>query len=227
MGAPIQRYGDSRLCGTALVKPFSAASLWTRTGFNPILPNSEARTAEVALRIFKVFTGFVAMAATFAVALIGRLIQILHYHWISSHDRNLPGVVAIEGLGLPIVRKLLAAPEFFQDQTVYLEVEGFSAEDLRWGFSVNKKGIVPYQACFKSQDSLEMEVFLDLDLKEIAVVDMLEAGFPKDKLPQLLAANGYKAFMKRNDSYLTVLDPSILSVQSVLQPPSEAQLGVI
>jgi hypothetical protein len=95
--APIIRYSDPRLYGTALVKPFAASYGWVVPVTYPIFYYSTVSIiAEFAMRLFNALLGCIGMAVTALPALVGRLIQALHYHCKSVQNRQAPTAIAIK-----------------------------------------------------------------------------------------------------------------------------------
>lgn len=221
--APIQRYSDPRLYGTAIVKPFAQSYEWIRTVANPWHPKCSL-IEECAVRAMKVVTGLIALVLTIQPALVGRCIQILHYHLLSQEGRNTPPEVVFEGFHLP-----KPSPCELPHSVQYLSVnQDRSMAFLRWGFST--KGLLIQTAHEEPPPVLQDKLILSLDIRkeEVALFksddyvqfihDHSTPNFPAEKvdavLQELFYRNGYRA-IKDHEGLMegwSICDPSCVSV---------------
>jgi len=184
--APILRYSDPRLYGTFLVQPWSMAYEWTRTVTNPWPPACNP-VVECAVRGFKIVSGLCALAATCVPALAGRLVQMGHYHSMSTEKREKPRPIGPwkteETLRLNIPAEALESCAL-PSQLFYAKTAPMILSTMRFGFSFDdcygSIGCSAGPAIYASEKSRKAEVFgndveelqLSLDLKpeEIAYV---------------------------------------------------------
>jgi hypothetical protein len=82
---PITDYSDSRLCGASLVSPFHHSYKWIESITDPFDPNCNP-IADCAARALKLLAAITAIMITVLPALIGRIIQIIHYYTISENE---------------------------------------------------------------------------------------------------------------------------------------------
>lgn len=134
--APIFRYGDERLYGASLIRPFIKSYEWVKPISYPIHPDSSL-VYEYFIRLFHAIVGLASMAVTSPLALVGRVSQILHYHLLSEYDRSLPAVISIDGIKLP---------EHGRPRNGALKVyhgtdPQSSKSILRWGFDLSKSSL--------------------------------------------------------------------------------------
>lgn len=169
MPAPIQRYRDPRLYGASLVKPFDQSYQWIRTVAHPRHPECNLMI-ECAVRAMKVFTGTFSLAMTALPALIGRVIQIIHYHYISADIRANPAEVMVDGMCLPALQscRMTTSKKFHgTDRNGAIGI-------LRWGFDSSRTapGSKMAEAVYVSaSDAVSVvygrdQLILALDLRE-------------------------------------------------------------
>lgn len=243
MPAPIQRYRDPRLYGTTLVKPFDKSYQWIRTVVHPLHPECSL-VVECAIRGMKVLTGSLALAATVLPVLIGRIIQIIHYHSISTNVRANPPEVVVDGMHLPNLQYCpMPAPKKFH---------GTSREGaigiLRWGFDPSRTapGSKMAEAVYVSAGNVvsvaygidQLVLLLDLREGEIAYASnqalhefSLRTGKGlSDKevmaaVRELYYQNGYRAIKYDLDHFgreeaWAVYDESCISITKVKLSPT-------
>ncbi len=244
MPAPIQRYSDPRLYGVTLVKPFDASYEWIRTVVHPIHPKCNL-IAECAVRAMKILTGLLAIVVTMLPALIGRVIQIVHYHEIPVGFRKRPPEVVVNGMHLP--RGLdencsMPAPKKFHGTPR----EG-AIGILRWGFDPTRtsSGAKMAEAVYVSASDVvsaaygEDQLVLSVDLREGEIAyasnwTLSEFGESigqnlSDKkvmaaVRELFYQNGYRAIRYDLDHLGTeeawaVYDPSCITIEEVRPSP--------
>lgn len=246
MAAPIQRYSDPRLYGTTLVKPFDKSYQWIRTIAHPLHPECNL-VEECAARAMKALTGILALAITALPALIGHIIQIIHYHSLSADDRAHPPEVVIDDMHLPNLQTCpMPAPMKFHG----------TARDgaigiLRWGFDPSRTapGSKMAEAVYVSADDAvsatygEDQLVLSLDLREgeIAYVnsDALSAlktgkDFSDKKVMalvrELFYQNGYRAIKYDLSHYgreeaWAVYDESCIFITKIQLSPTAAPIS--
>lgn len=100
LAAPIQRYNDPRLYGKTFVEPFYRSYQLAKSVTYPFHPACD-RITECATRALKFRSAAFTLAATAVPALVGRIIQIIHYHSIPKKIRLNPTPVKIDNLQLP------------------------------------------------------------------------------------------------------------------------------
>lgn len=249
MPAPIQRYSDPRLYGTTLVKPFSASYQWIRTVAHPLHPKCSLIT-ECAVRAMKIMTGTIALAITALPALVGRLIQIIHYHSISKEIRANPPEVIVDGMQLPRLQ-----PCQMPGPTKYHGThEAAAIGILRWGFnpSITASGAKMAEAVYVSARDVvsavygEDQLILSLDLREGEIAyannDTLyefTARIGKDlsdkrvmaAVRELYYQNGYRAIKYELDHYGTeeawaIYDPSCISITQIRPSPHALPVAI-
>lgn len=249
MAAPIQRYSDPRLYGTTLVKPCNVSYQWIRTVSHPLHPKCSLIT-ECAVRAMKILTGSVALAVTALPALIGRLIQIIHYHSISKEMRAKPPEVSVDGMQLPTLQPCAMPATQKYHGTDTAAAIGI----LRWGFNPSRTalGAKMAEAVYVSADAAVSatygvdQLILSLDLREgeIAYLDddalaafMQRIGedHPTKKvmaaIQELYYQNGYRAIKydlahRGTEEAWAIYDPSCISITQV-RPSPEAMPEVI
>lgn len=249
MPASIQRYSDPRLYGITLVKPFDKSYQWIRTVAHPLHPECSL-VAECAIRAMKMLTGSLALAATALPALIGRAIQIIHYHSISADVRANPPEVVVDGMRLPDLQYCpMPAPKKFHGTSR----EG-SIGILRWGFDPSRtaSGSKMAEAVYVSASDVVSvaygidQLVLSLDLREgeIAYASnralgefTLKTGKDlSDKkvmaaVRELYYQNGYRAIKYDLDHYGTgeawaVYDKSCISITKIQLSPTAIPIAV-
>lgn len=235
MAAPIQRYSDPRLYGTSLVSPFAGSYEWIRTVAHPWHPRCSF-VAECAFRAMKTFTGIVALGISALPALAGRIVQIIHYHWIPAEVRAHPAEIVIKGMHLP-QREVCSKP-------VGVVFHGTDQESaigiLRWGFDPRKTALGakmgeaayvsarPYVSAAYGVDQLIL--LLDLREGEIAYVTdeaLGELGGGQEDMAavrQLFFQNGYRAIRYDLPYYgieeaWAIYDPSCISITKIQPSP--------
>jgi len=242
MAAPIQRYGDCRLYGTCLVSPCNISYEWMKTAVNPIHPKAHLIN-ECGVRSIKIVASFIAISLTLLPLLIGKSLQIIHYHLLSSEYREAPEEAIVEGLTLPKFKEC-----YQHNRTLYYTGP---KEDLtrilRGGFqkllSSRENGqriLLSFRDIQQlSLGSDEITVHLDLKDEEIAHIDqddLREYIYKKEKnlskeqffqrFQKLFRENGYRAIRIDNENSVKkqtwmILDPScirILKVRSFANP---------
>lgn len=249
MPAPIQRYNDPRLYGTAWVSSFRHSYQWIRTVAHPWHPHCN-QVAECAIRVTKSVTGILAMAVTALPALIGRTIQIIHYHLISREKREHPAEVVVQGMHLPYLEPCpLPAPKKFHGTAR----EG-AIGILRWGFDPSRTaaGAKMGDAVYVSANDVvsaaygQDQLILSLDLREGEVayisdanIETFERMLPSGLTPKFIMAavrtlcyqNGYRAIRYDLDHYgreeaWAVYDPSCISIQGIRLSPVAAPISL-
>ncbi|MBS0626365.1 MAG: hypothetical protein JSS32_09975 [Verrucomicrobia bacterium] len=238
MAAPIQRYSDPRLNGTILTKPFYDSYQWIRTVNHPMHPKCN-RIEECAVRAMKAITGALALVLTALPALVGRAIQIIHYHRLSRVERLSPERIDVDGLTLPEKEACpLPGPEKFHGTS-----ERNAMQILRWGFDPRKTAIgsklgeAVYVSASDtvSADYGEDQLILSLDLRngEVAYLpdrfkDQMGWDLNNKKVMEsvrkLFYLNGYRAIKYDLAHYGTeeawaVYDPSCVTIREVRPAP--------
>ncbi len=234
MAAPIQRYSDPRLYGITLTKPFNQSYQWIRTVSHPIHPKCN-HLAEYAVRIMKVVTGILSVAITGAPALIGRLIQIIHYHTLSEEHRAEPPVVMIPGRRLPTLQ-----PCDLPRQKVFHGTDQESAISiLRWGFDPTKCSLEAKmgEAIYVSADDAvsvsygKDQLILSLDLREEEVAYITDQDLGEfapngveKAVRELAIQNGYRAIkydlsQSGSEEAWAVYDTSCITITEVRPSP--------
>lgn len=241
MAAPIQRYNDPRLYGTTLVKPFNESYQWIRTAAHPLHPKC-SRVTECAFKAMKIVSGTIALVITAIPALVGRIIQIIHYHSISNEIRLKPPTVKVNGMELPELQKCSMSPSKKYHGTK--DITAMSI--LRWGFDPNKTGLgskMGNAAYVSVGDTVSVtygncQIVLSLDLEEneIAYLDnnpyqqLMKNKNLEDKttmvaLRELFYQNGYRAIKYDLNHYgieeaFAVYDPSCISIDRIQSSPN-------
>ncbi len=237
MAAPIQRYSDPRLHGTCFVKTCASSYEWIRTVAHPIHPECNL-VAEVAVRALKVFTGALAIVITALPALIGRIIQIIHYHTLSSAIRARPPIVVINNLQLPDLESCAPTCETFHgaEDTAAIGI-------LRWGFdphraaSGSKIGDATYVSASNKVSASygHTQLILNLDLKDGEIARLSPNALActnwnlSDKkimsdVRELFLHNGYRAirydltFFGQTEAW-AVYDTSCISISAIQVSP--------
>lgn len=238
MAAPILRYSDPRLFGTCIVKPCASSYEWTRNAINPIHPNSNL-VVEVAFRALKAFTGTLAIAITALPALVGRVIQMIHYNSLSPSIRENPPTVAINNMQLPTLKGCKIS-----DLTSYHGTTETAAISILWsGFNPSKVAVgskLGEATYVSAKDTVSAEygqdqLILKLDLREREIAYLsdkdLEAqnwNFSDKKVMstvrELFLANGFKAIKYDLDFYgeeeaYAIYDTSCISISRVQPSP--------
>jgi hypothetical protein len=250
MAAPIQRYGDPRLYGTTFVKPLDKSYQWIRTASNPLHPKC-CLIMECAVRVLKLVTGTFAIAITCAPALVGRSIQVIHYHCLSREARAHPQAVAVAGMHLPKLEPCpMPKPKKFHGTS-----RSGAIGILRWSFDAGKTkpGSKMADAVYVSASDVVSAAYgvdqlvLSLDLRpgEIAYASDSTLGeFTRsigqdlsDKkvmaaVRELYYQNGYRAVkydldhpFGRQEAW-AVYDVSCISILEVRPSPDAVPLGV-
>jgi hypothetical protein len=241
MAAPIQRYSDPRLYGSTLVRPYNASYQWIKTVAHPLHPKANL-IAEVAIRSFKLTTGVIAISVIAVPALVGRSIQIIHYHCISQEVRLNPPQIAIDGMQLPRLETChMTKPKKYHgtDDAAAIAI-------LRWGFDASRtaSGSKMGEAVYVSEGKQvsfeygggQLVVSLDLRDSEIAHLsrDPLCTFLPgkekdvRDKkvmasVRKLYYQNGYRAIRYNLDTRYgreeawAVYDPSCITIKKIKQ----------
>lgn len=238
MAAPIIRYSDPRLYGTAFVKPFETSYQWIRTVAHPWHPKC-ALIIECAVRAMKIATGTIALALTALLALLGRIVQILHYHSLSFNSRMHPPKITVGDIQLPpTLNCKLPRPAVFHETR-----EEKAIEILRWGFDIHKtaSGSKMAEAVYVSADdavSVEYgqdQLILSLNLKPEEICYIHDSSLSlfcstygidfsfKKYMPlmrQLFVQNGYRAVRYDLSHYGTeeawaIYDPSCITITEV------------
>ena len=241
MPAPIQRYSDPRLYGITLVNPFNKSYQWIRTVAHPWHPQCNV-VAECAVRAMKAFTGILALAVTALPALIGRIIQIVHYHSISADGREEPPEVVVNAMHLPDLQycSMPASKKFHGTSS------NGAIQILRWGFDPSRtaKDSKMAEAVYVSASDVVSvaygsdQLVLSLDVKkgEIAYASALALNnfylsieAPCDKkvmsaIRDLYYQNGYRAIQyplahHGAEKALAVYDTSCISITKVNLSP--------
>lgn len=250
MTAPIQRYSDPRLQGTILVKPFNASYQWIRTVSHPLHPKCNKIT-ECALRAIKIITGSVALTITALPALVGRLIQMIHYHSMAKEIRAKPPEVIIDGMRLPRLEPCpMPGPKKYHGTN-----EAAAIGILRWGFNPHKtaSGAKMAEAVYVSASDTvsaaygEDQLILSLDLRpgEIAYASNETLGeftmrIGKDlsdkkvmsAVRELYYQNGYRAIKYDLDHHYgkeeawAIYDPSCISITKIRPSPHGSPVGI-
>ncbi|MDE3045966.1 MAG: hypothetical protein KGJ02_04915 [Verrucomicrobiota bacterium] len=224
----IQTYSDSRLRGDWLVKPFTASYQWMRTAFNPCHPQANV-LVECALRVVKVVTGVLAMIVTVWPALVGRLVQITHYHCMTKARRGFPPTCGVGNFTLPSPA-MNSCPV---PQAVYYGTDR-ALNILRWGFDRHPPAptILTGEAIYASEikgssteKKEELVLSLDLQPTEVASLNITSfelsetANLGKDKAAArtLFLQNGFRAIKYTGLSHdvWAIYDPSCISIQKV------------
>jgi hypothetical protein len=249
MAAPIQRYSDPRLYGTTLVKPFNASYQWIRTVAHPLHPKCSL-IAECAVRAMKIVTGALALAITAFPALIGRLIQIIHYHSIAKKVRANPPEVIVDGMRLPRLQACpMPGPKKYHgtNQTAAIGI-------LRWGFDPTKtaSGAKMAEAVYVSANDVVSaaygtdQLILSLDLREVEIayasdetLGEFTSRIGKDlsdkkvmaAVRKLYYQNGYRAIKYDLDHYgseeaWAIYDPSCVSIKQIRPSPDATPVTV-
>jgi hypothetical protein len=105
-GAPIQRYSDPRLYGDILVRPFREMyGSWMLPVRNPVHPHSNYYV-EMGRRSLNALVGVVCIVALSVFPLIGRIVQMIHYHSLAEAKRKKPEAVSYQGMSLPAVKEV-------------------------------------------------------------------------------------------------------------------------
>lgn len=173
--APIFRSSDERLYGSSLVKPFeSLHNSCIRTVSNPIHPGTQ-KTAEYARRIFKAIIGFIGMVIISPIALIGKAIQVIHYHVLSKSKRDQPETVSVNGISLPKLKPASIGNKLHGTD------HNAAKSILRSGFKLSEGSNVMGQAIYVTDAETAARNYgqvggffrleADLDSREIAKLD--------------------------------------------------------
>ncbi len=113
MGAPIFRYGDSRLYGHILTKPHHSIHKTCFKNFsNPVYPNSY-KIVEYAIKLLKAASGVTALLLLSPLTLMGRISQITHYHALSNIKRSHPKSIMVNGINLPKLEEIVTSPTYY------------------------------------------------------------------------------------------------------------------
>lgn len=100
-GASINHYSDSRLYGHGLVEPFQKMyNSWIRPINNPIHEQSN-RYIEIGRRSCNALIGSIIILSLSILPVLGRLLQMIHYHLLSKESRLKPAAIVVEGIRLP------------------------------------------------------------------------------------------------------------------------------
>ena len=176
--APIQRYSDPRLYGVTLTKPFNGSYQWIRTIAHPMHPHCSL-IVECAVRAIKIVTGTLALTLTAVPALIGRVVQMAHYHFMSQDDRARPVEVLVKHLFLPGLAPCL--PPNPTKVVYHGTAEAAAISILRWGFDPEKTapGAKLGEAVYVAVENVvpaaygtdQLELSLDLRRGEVAYLD--------------------------------------------------------
>lgn len=250
MAAPIQRYSDPRLFGITLVKPFNTAYQWIRTVTHPLHPKCNLIT-ECAIRTMKMMTGSVALAMTALPALVGRIIQMIHYHTLSKNVLSNPPQVIVDGMQLPHLEScsMPAAKKYHGTN------EAAAIGILRWGFNPSKTalGSKMAEAVYVSAKDVVSAVYgvdqliLSLDLREGEIAyasncirDNFIHSINKDlsdkkmiaAIRELFYQNGYRAIKYDLDCYgkeeaWAIYDPSCISIIQIRPSPKAIPMMAI
>lgn len=249
MAAPIQRYSDPRLYGIILVTPFEQSYEWISTVAHPLHPRCSMIT-ECTVRAMKVFTGILAIAMTTALALVGRIIQIIHYHSISENARLYPVQVSVDGMQLPRLRTCPLPPPAAYHGTH----EDAAISILRWGFDPSRTsaGAKMAEAVYFSERATtsasygDNQLIVSLDLREREVAYISNESLREFKnstnkdfsnktvmaaVRDLYYQNGYRAIKYDLGDYDTeeawaIYDPSCISIQQIKPSSFGAQSRV-
>lgn len=240
VGAPIQRYSDPRLYGATLAKPWNQSYQWIRTIIHPLHPKCSLIN-ECGIRAIKLVIGIVALAATAIPALIGRLIQIIHYHSLSPAYRENPPAISINGMKLPHLQPCQTPTKIKFHGTDEKSAVGI----LRWGFDPSRTAPESKmaEAIYVSEnDAVSVEygkdqLMLSLDLREEEVAYLSDNdlnAFKNDKnfsdkttmaaVRQLFYQNGYRAIRYDLQCFgqevaWAVYDSSCISITEIRPSP--------
>ncbi|MBF8262869.1 MAG: hypothetical protein HW387_534 [Parachlamydiales bacterium] len=247
MAAPIQRYCDPRLLGTTLVKPFDKSYQWIRTVAHPLHPKCSL-IMECAVRAIKILTGILTMAITSLPALVGRIIQIIHYHSISKTGRLNPPEIVVNNMHLP----RLEPCQMPHSKTYHGTDENAAIGILRWGFDPSKTapGAKMAEAVYVSASDTvsatygDNQLILRLDLREGEIAYLDDTALhghirfnSSDKkamaaVRELFYLNGYRAIKyDLNDHGLeegwAVYDLSCISIQQITRSKVAVRMLVV
>ncbi len=243
MAAPIQRYSDPSLYGGVFVKPFDKSYQWTRTVVHPLHPKCNL-IAECAVRAMKILTGTLAMAMTALPALVGRVIQMVHYHCIPKEVRANPEPGSVGEIRLPRLESCALPPP--------KKYHGTSEEGaigiLRWGFDITRtaSGAKMGEAIYVSASDVvsaaygQDQLILSLDLRETEVAylsdsalrefqEQIGEGFSDKRvmtaMRELFYQNGYRAIKYDLDHYgkeeaWAIYDPTCISIKQIRPSPN-------
>ena len=235
MSAPLVRYGapmlgdhDSRLYGAFLVQPFAKSKAWIRTVSYPVHPGCNLIT-ELAVRLFKILAGSIALALTVLPALIGRTIQKMHYSTLTSFEREYPKEIQVKGLKLPELTKYSLAErnDLLADMLGYATNTDNALSILRWGLDNSK-----LKKKYTSGDKTILVLALNLQASEITYISVenlakwrnnIEANAERKSAEcELLKKNGYRGVIfektksaKATIMNLTICNPSCFDIQDM------------